>query len=194
VTGDSEKETPSGGDVYGAYIKSHFDFQQTRKTNLESKAAAIITTSGTLVTLLFGLVAVVTGASGFVLPGATHGWLIAAIMSFVVAAALAIVGSVIPVPYGELIFQPDKLAGAWNQPAKVASQNVARLQIQQSSLASRRNGVKAWLVLLGGAAELVALAMLAVAVVTVLATASPTAPTTATTTTSVAATTSSSRG
>src|SRR5215470_18460291 len=78
------------GNIYAAYIQSLLDHEQDRKTVLEAKASAVITTSGVLVTLLFGLVAVVTGAKTFKLPEASHGWLIAAILLFVVATGLGI--------------------------------------------------------------------------------------------------------
>jgi hypothetical protein len=49
-----------GYEVYAELIEKLADTEAARKTNLEQKAGAVITTSGSLVTLLFGLVAVLT--------------------------------------------------------------------------------------------------------------------------------------
>src|SRR5260370_33042441 len=81
---------PGGGDVYGAYIKSILDNELVRRTGLEARASTVVTTAGTLVTLLFGLVAVITGAAEVQLPGAAHGWLIAAVRLLQVAPAAAL--------------------------------------------------------------------------------------------------------
>lgn len=161
---------PGGGSVYAPYITSLLDYEQARKTALEAKATAVITTSGTLVALLFGLVAVVTGAKTFVLPVASHGWLVAAIVLFVVAVGLAIVASIIPVPYGTVTFDPSNLSRVWRTPPDVASRHVAEAQLSQIALAKKKNSRKAWMVLLSGLLELSALVMLAVAVIVIVGT------------------------
>jgi hypothetical protein len=158
---------PGGGAVYGAYIKSLLDYEQARKSGLDARAASVVTTAGTFVTLLFGLVAVVTGASSFVLPTAVRGWLIAAIVLFVVAIALAITVTVIPLPYGQVNFKegPSQL---WQEPTSTASAHVAEAQLALIAIARRANAKVALLVVMGGTAELLALAMLAVAVIPIL--------------------------
>jgi hypothetical protein len=42
-------------DVYTEFVKALLDAEATRRTTLEDKGGAVISTSGTLVTLLFGL-------------------------------------------------------------------------------------------------------------------------------------------
>jgi hypothetical protein len=64
-----------GYEVYAELIEKLADTEAARKTNLEQKAGAVITTSGSLVTLLFGLVAVLTTKQSYKLPSAAHGWL-----------------------------------------------------------------------------------------------------------------------
>jgi hypothetical protein len=49
-----------GYEVYAELVDKLVDAEAARRTTLEQKASAVITTSGTLVTLLFGLVAVLT--------------------------------------------------------------------------------------------------------------------------------------
>jgi hypothetical protein len=158
---------PGGGDVYGAYIKSLLDYEQARKSGLDARAAAVVATAGTLVTLLFGLVAVVTGASSFVLPPTARGWLIAAVVLFVVAIALAVTVTVIPLPYGQVDFKEDP-SQLWQEPASTASVHVAEAQLALIAVARRANAKVVVLVFLSGTGELLALAMLAVAVILIL--------------------------
>jgi hypothetical protein len=166
------KQTPApssdDGAVYAAYIKSLFDYEQNRKTVLEAKASAVVTTSGTLVTLLFGLVAVVTGAKSFTLPVIAHAWLIGAVALFVIAVALAVTTANIPVPYGQATFDAKELQQAWKESASAARSNVAAAQLQQIDIARQKNDIKAKLVRWAAVGELLALLMLAVAVVLIL--------------------------
>lgn len=156
------------GAVYSAFIKGLLDYEQTRKAGLESKAGLAISSSGALATLLFGLVAVITGAKNFMLPSTAHGWLGAAVVLFVVAAGLAVVASVIPVPYGTVEFDATLLEKVWDNPASVASRFVAAGQLEQIKIARSRNQLKACLVIASGSCELSALVMLAVAVMLII--------------------------
>jgi hypothetical protein len=156
-----------GGGVYGPYIKSLLDYELTRKSGLEARASAVVTTAGTLVTLLFGLVAVVTGANTFRLPGTAHGWLIAAVILFVIAIGLAVAVVVIPHPYGQVNLGEDP-AQLWKETASSASVHVAEAQVKLIAVVRQRNATNARLILVSGIAELLALAMLAVAVILIL--------------------------
>jgi hypothetical protein len=159
---------PDEGVIYGAYIKSLLDHEQDRKSALEAKASAVITTSGALITLLFGLIAAVTGATGFTLPAASRDWLIAAVLLFVVATALGIATANIPVPYGQAAFDGAALAQAWTHPASAARENVARAQLDLIPVAAKKNDLKARLIVAAASAELLALGALAVAVIIIL--------------------------
>jgi hypothetical protein len=158
---------PGGGDVYGAYITSQVDYERSRQASLEARASTVVTTAGTLVTLLFGLVAVITGASGFKLPGAAHGWLIAAVILFVVAIGLAVTVAVIPLRYGQVDFTQGP-AQLWQETATAASEHVAEAQLVLIKIARKKNSRIGWIVLLSGLAELAALTLLAVAVTVIL--------------------------
>ena len=50
-----------GRAIYSDYIKEQLDAQEARKISLEQRGLAVITTSGVLVTLLFGLTALRSG-------------------------------------------------------------------------------------------------------------------------------------
>jgi hypothetical protein len=160
--------TPDEGNVYGAYIKSLLDHEQDRKTALETKASAVITSSGVIVTLLFGLVAVITGAKNYKLPGSSQDWLIAAVLLFVIATGLGIITANIPVPYGQATFRADQLEQDWGHPASAARKNVAKAQLALIPIAARKNDLKVKLVIAAAAAELLALGALTVIVILIL--------------------------
>ncbi len=153
-------DTPA---LYSAFIKDLFDGELARRTTLESKAGSVITTSGTLVTLLFGLVAVVTGAKTFTIPAGANGWLLAAIIAFV-AACIAAIFVGVPLPYGETEITMADLASAWTDAPAETEAAIAGTRLEALSAARRWNAMKAWILLGAIAGEIVAIALLAVAV------------------------------
>jgi hypothetical protein len=88
-------ETPSTGTVaYGDFVKDELEAQDKRKTSFEQRGLAVITTSGTLVTLLFALVALSTKkADTFVLPHAAHTWLTVSLVFFFLSALAALLAN-----------------------------------------------------------------------------------------------------
>lgn len=160
--------TPDDGNVYAEYVKSLLDYEQSRNDAIEAKASTIVTTSGILVTLLFGLVAVVTNAKSFQLPTDSHGWLTSAVILFVIATGLAVATPVIPFPYAQPIITPDSLANVWDYSASAARATVVATQLRQISNARQNNQRKSRLVGFAGTAELLALLTLATAVILII--------------------------
>lgn len=153
--------------IYADYVKLLLDAEATRRTAVEEKGGAVITTAGSLVTLLFGLVAVITSADTFNLPGASHGWLVAAIAFFVAACLIAILISV-PLPYGETTITTAMLASWWNQPPEQAQAAVSGARLDALAAARRMNGMKARILIAAITCELLALVMLGIAVVSIV--------------------------
>ena len=69
--------------------------------------------------------------------------------------------------YGQVDFSEGP-AQLWAETATSASEHVAEAQLKLISIAQRKNSRIAWVVLLSGIAELLALVMLAVAVILIL--------------------------
>jgi hypothetical protein len=159
--------TDSAPEAYTSFVSGLLDAEAVRRTALEQKGAAIITTAGTLVTLLFGLVAVVTGKASFSLPGAAHGWLIAAVILFVIACFLGILTSV-PVPYGETEITKDDLVDWWDQQQPIALIAISSARLKALTAARRINTIKAAIVAVATTTLVAALAMLATAIVEIL--------------------------
>ncbi|MHB8380664.1 MAG: hypothetical protein ACYDB2_12275 [Acidimicrobiales bacterium] len=157
----------TGPDIYTDFIKTLTDAEAARKTSIEAKGTGIITTSSALVTILFGLVAVVTSRTTFLLPVAAHGWMVSAILAFVVAAATAILIN-FPLPYGQTTITLDELREWWGDTDAVADAAVSGLRLQQLNAARRVNALKAGILAVACTAELAGIALLTVAVIKIV--------------------------
>jgi hypothetical protein len=157
----------SGPDVYSDFVKALVDAEATRKTSIESKATGVITTSSALVTILFGLVAVITSRTTFRLPVSAHGWLVGAIAAFVVGAALAILVS-FPLPYGQTTITVANLQAWWGDSANQAEAAVAGVRLRSLRAARSNNALKAAILSLASGAELIGLVLLAITVLKIL--------------------------
>lgn len=86
--------TQGGSDISGpaitGLIQDQFIQERAIKDSLESRASAVIASAGTLVTLLFALVALVTKSQQYSLPVASRFLIGVALAAFLIAAVLAI--------------------------------------------------------------------------------------------------------
>jgi hypothetical protein len=158
-----------GSSVYAAYIESQLRDQEARKGSIEQRGVAVITTCGTLVSLLFGLAAVLTGVEEYELPSAAEPWLYAALIAFVMAA---ITGIVTNLPLFYVGVRVDDLRGAvknrWNESPQDAEQRVAATQVKVLARAKTLNTVKGFFLLAAIIAEVFAVIFLAVAIRAIL--------------------------
>jgi len=79
-----------GESVLAILVRDLVREERTGEASLEARAVGVITTAGTLVTVLFGLALLVTGRAGFVLPVGARGLLAGALASLVAASVAAI--------------------------------------------------------------------------------------------------------
>lgn len=154
---------PAGSDVYADFVKSLVDAESSRKSSLEQRGIAVITTSGTLVTLLFGLIAVITSSKTFVLPSRVHGWLAGAAILFVLAALLGIVMNV-PLFYGEIAITEAELRESWGDAPPDAQASVTSVRLKSLAQASKANTRKAWVLVFSVILELIAVIILTIGI------------------------------
>jgi hypothetical protein len=64
-TGQPAGVASVGGPIYVELLKERLQEERAHKTSLEQRGLSVITSSGTLVTLLFALAAVVTASKSF---------------------------------------------------------------------------------------------------------------------------------
>jgi hypothetical protein len=160
----------SVGAAVSAFVAEELDAERTRKASLESRGLAVITSSGTLVTLLLGLAALVTKADKFKLADSERWLLAAAALLFVVAGA---VGIVCNAPARYLQIEPASLTGmlapeAWSSEGTSARRELTAAKLAELADARGRNEWKARLLAGAMAVQGAAVLMAAVAVVLVL--------------------------
>lgn len=157
---------PAGFSKYGAYIKEQVDAQQARKASLEQRGLSVITSSGALVTLLFGLAALSTKeAQTFALPGAARVLLVLALASFF-GAILSAIGSNLPFKY-EMPLVPALRAvvdDRWGDSEQDAERRLARTRLKMLESAKAKNTVKAYWLFTAVGFEVAAVALVASAV------------------------------
>ena len=170
----SETQPPASsqdhqGEAYSAFIDSLNQEQEARKSSLEARGITVITTSGSLATLLFGLVALITRSEDFVLPTKAHGPLGLAVGAFTLAA---VGGLLVNLPLFYKGADPAGLRGllnhCWEEPEAAARLRVAATKVKFLDRAQSVNGVKAWVLILAMLAEVVGIGGVAQSVVEIL--------------------------
>jgi len=157
---------PAGFSTYLAFIEAEAASQDARKASLEARGMGVITSAGTVVSLLFGLIAAITGATDYSLPPSTHLWLFLSAATFLVAFLLG-VGTNFPFPYQaprvadlEIIRQEH-----WTTSTDAAAAKaVAGVRLSMLKSAKRWNGWKARFLMGAFLAEFAAIAFLGRAV------------------------------
>ena len=160
---------PDNGVEVAEYFKVLAQSQDARKASLEQRGLAVITTSGTLATLLFGLTALISGATGFQLPRQAHGPLGVALISFTIAALLALLTNV-PLFYKtvELGDTADQLRNLFSKSKFDALALITATRATMLKRARIVNDIKAWFLVVGLAFEVVGVIGTALAVGEVL--------------------------
>jgi hypothetical protein len=153
-------------DVYAAFIKDELEVQDRRKASFEQRGLAVITTSGTLVTLLFALAALSTKqAATFTLPGAAKTWLSVALVLFFGSAIAALVSN------APLIYQAvpaskirERLRERPPRGADAAARDVAFTRLDALESAKKNNSIKGWALAVAMTCEALAVGCVAVAI------------------------------
>ncbi len=130
--------------AYGELLKDELEAQEKRKASFEQRGLAVITTSGTLVTLLFALAALSTKENDtFVLPANARTWLSAGLTLFVLAAILAVLTNV-PLRYQAVTADGVKkrLNESPVRDATEAAKDIALTRVKVLRDAKRKNGLK----------------------------------------------------
>jgi hypothetical protein len=155
------------GPVYASLVTTRIAEEEGRHRSLQGRGLAVVTTSGTLVTLIFAV-------AGFVLrdnvvttvPGASRWLLTIAAVAFVCAAIGGLLAN-IPRDIGRPVSSKiaKRIKSEWTMPATLAEQTVAADRAHQLEKLEDVNDSAAQAVLAGLAAEVLAVALAAAAVV-----------------------------
>lgn len=161
----------SGFEPYDELITALLTEERERKQSIEQRGLAVVTSSGTLATLLFGLAALVTESDSFQLPDSAKTFLIAAVMSFGFAGVLAIFTNK-PLRYAEpgrdwlmKLVAPQ----VWDRTTRaLAARRAAEARIQSIVSFRDKNKEKVRLLTAAITLQVIGVAALAVAVLVVL--------------------------
>jgi len=153
------------GKTYAAFIESELKAERERRAALDSRGLALVTTSGSLTTLLAAIGAFVTGRAGFQLPSASIWPLLLTLITLAAAAGCGLLASHNR-PYrvadrGTL----SAMTGArWSTHEVDARNAVASINAETVLTLRRGNNDKAYLLVAGLTSQLVGLLALGVAV------------------------------
>lgn len=157
------------GKSYAAFIEGEVKAEQQRRASLDTRGLAVVTTSGSLTTLLAAVGAFVTSRDGFVLPSGTIIPLTVTLMAFSLAALCGLLAS-----HNRQYFVAGQetlalMVGERWPTSEVDARNVVA-DIHTGTVSSLREGNngKAALLMAGLGLQLLGLAALSVAVFLVL--------------------------
>jgi membrane protein implicated in regulation of membrane protease activity len=158
---------PHAGPVFADFIEKELRAERERRVVLDARGVGVLTTSGTLVTIIFGLGALVTGLDAFE-PNALAVWLLGlALIAFVFAALLGLLANRLVVYQ---LVDPEQLRAwrehdkKWNDDADKARRVVAGANIITIETLRNGNGRKAKLLERALWAQLCAIGLLAAAI------------------------------
>lgn len=169
-TSAAADDSPPGYRVHAEYLDRLVADQEDRKKSIEGRGTGVVTTSAALVSLLFGLVAVVTGVEEFTLTSAARPPLAVAMALFVVAGALGLLTNA---PRNYENADAKQLADMledriWTESELRAKRRVAATQRKVFARAQKVNGEKARLLFVAMFVQVVAVLSLAVAVAIII--------------------------
>lgn len=161
----------SAGDVYAGIIDQLLQQERDRKVALEQKALGVITTSGVLVTLLFGFSTIAKAQNSPPVPVLARILLIAALVAFLLAAVLCLAINR-PVDHSPLGVERDLRRMVtdelWNDVANNARWAIAEFRVDEIDRWRENNGRKARRLQNAVVAESCGVVLLAASVVVLL--------------------------
>jgi hypothetical protein len=163
----SNQEPPSpvtAAQIYGPIISEQIEREEARKSSLEQRGLAVISTSGVLVSLLFALGAIgLPRSEAPGLPVLATVLLVAALLAFVAAAGLGLATN-LPRAYQALALRDLRRMASlelWEKASGPAARRIAESQVEMIAAARKHNAAKAKLLRWAIAAETVGVGLIA---------------------------------
>jgi hypothetical protein len=155
--------------VYGPLMVTMLSEQAARKSSIEQRALAVVTTCGALVSLLVALSALLLGKDARLgLQAGPRAALVAAVIVFVAAAILALMANT-PRAYRDFAPQDvDRMLKQWDSSGDDARWLVSQAHADHLKRAIKMNGKKALLLQIAVGVEVGAVSLVALGVVLTL--------------------------
>jgi hypothetical protein len=174
--GGNPASAQTAGDLYADLIQKQLADEDQRKASIEQKGTAVVTSSGVLVTLLFGLAGFTTATPGFKLSGSTALLLGLSLGAFLLAAIGGIASNWL-LNYPVIsVAAFTHLLGQSNGPFPPARFRVSQASIGILKGSRKQTNKKAFVLTAAQAFQVVAVALAAWAVLTIVLAHQPTAP------------------
>jgi hypothetical protein len=169
--GSAESDPALAGLVIAELVAKELDNEHAVSASIQARGLAVISSSGTLVTLLFGLSALATKAQNFKLPASTKPPLYIAAILLVAAAVVGIVTNAPRKSEATALARLSPLLDSpyWEYPAVQARQEVAKTQLTVVQAARKRNRFRARFLLGSIILEIVGVASVMWAVIALIA-------------------------
>ncbi|HST54474.1 MAG TPA: hypothetical protein VLJ42_01090 [Solirubrobacteraceae bacterium] len=151
-------------------MKDELAAQDARKASFEQRGQTVITTAGTLVTLLFALAALSTRqAATFMLPHTARTWLLIGLAFFFASAIAALITNA-PLVYQVVPVEKvrDRLNRETPPTAGRAAKAIALTRLDALASAKKRNAIKGWALAIAFGLEALAVGCVAIAVSKIL--------------------------
>jgi hypothetical protein len=156
---------------YVAALDKELNQDSIKQSSLEQRSSFVIASSGTLVTLLFGLSALVTKPENYQLPFAARIALVIALVLFLLAAVSALL---VNAPARGITLSPTDLGqrlldeSVWSQPRGHGFKQVARKKSKILAVQQHNTRNKALLLLVALLFEILAIAAVSVGILVIL--------------------------
>jgi hypothetical protein len=157
------------GEVYADFIEKELDDQRVSKASMEQRCIAVVSTSGILVTLLFGFAAIARKSDQFRIPASARNWFYLALGGFVIAAVAGLLGNSPRTYRGVKSAALERLLREkWSDPPRIARRRVAATQVVIYHSYRKVNRFKAFMLAGAIGSEVIAVMFLAVAIALVI--------------------------
>jgi hypothetical protein len=160
------------GDIYEKFIESTLEYEKARKVSLEQRGLSIVSSSGVLITLLFGIATLVRGKSELIAPLAPRVLLAAGLVAFLIAILLGLaVNQPLSKYYEPVPVQSLRRAvesSNWKLDAIEAARRVSERRVEEIDTWRDGNGRKAARLYVAGISQAVGVVFVAGAVLIII--------------------------
>lgn len=179
MTSETPKATTStrlpfgetGGSAALDFIGDLLEADQARRQSFEQRGLALVTSAGGFVTILFGLIAIASRPDNIVTVPHSARSLVVAALPLLLVAALAGIAAGFPLRYMVPECAPlERLLAddVWRGSGVKTAQRIAAAKLEMLKTSRQRNRFKGWALIVGFAAEVLGVALVAGAVAKVL--------------------------
>jgi hypothetical protein len=154
--------TDTTGQVLADYVEEQVELEEKRRASLESRGVGVITVSSTLVTLLFGIAAVVTKSQNFAATEDVRQRLSLALVLFAASSVIAI-GTTVPLAIHSVDASAllPEIKALWSKDPEAVRKTTTATRIADLASVQRVNTIKSYVLLAAVAVQVFAVIVLA---------------------------------